>query len=40
MGVRWGWRRRAGEMGTLGVLPLAGRRSGFHPSWFFSRGVG
>lgn len=39
MGVRCGWRKRAGEMGTLGVLPLAGRRSGFHPSCFFPGGL-
>lgn len=30
-----GWWRRAGEMETLGFLPLAGRMSGFQPSWFF-----
>ena len=36
MGVRRGWRRRAGEMETLGLLPLVGRILGFHPWCFFT----
>lgn len=35
-GVRRGCCSRAGETETLGVLPLAGRMSGFHPSCFFT----
>lgn len=36
MGVRRGCHRHAGEVEALGVLPLVGRMSGFHPSCFFT----